>query len=93
MTSRNFYSKIKFLKWLINQNFCFQTVITELKIERPKPIQILNGEYPPNKCMTSQLLTSTVMTPQVYPNMTSQSRNPYDYPSSPLNHDLMPNMR
>jgi len=69
------------------------TASTELKIERPKKIQILNGEYPPKTCMTSQLPTSTVMTSETHHNTTSHPRNPYDYPSSPLNHDLMPNMR
>ena len=44
---------------------------------------------------TSLLPTSTVVTSQLHHNMTSQLRNPYDYPSanSPMNHDIMPNMR
>ena len=42
---------------------------------------------------TSLLPTSTVVTSQLHHNMTSQLRNPYDYPSSPLNHDSMPNIR
>ena len=66
-------------------------------VQRPQPIQIHQGEYPPKTHMTSQLPTSTVMTPQIHPSMTSQLRhpNPYDYPSAtpPLNHDIMPNMR
>ena len=75
------------------------TARTRAVVQRPQPIQISRhqGEYPPKPHMTSQLPTSTVMTSQIHPSMTSQLRhpNPYDYPSAtpPLNHDIMPNMR
>ena len=62
------------------------TASTGLVIQRPQPIQINQEEYPPKTSITSQLPTSTVMT---------SSRNPYDFPSanSPINQDLMTNMR
>ena len=81
--------------------FFFQTASTNLRVQRPQPIQFHQGEYPRNTsitsqpAITSQLPTSTVMTSHLHHSITSKTRNPYDFPSanSPMHQDLMPNMR
>ena len=79
--------------------FISEIASTRPVVQRPKPIQINQGEFSPKTSMTSQpALTSLLPTSTV---MTSQLCNLYDYsspnlnknPSEILDYDLRPNMR